>query len=113
MTTIDAAPIRELNDRFRQNMDFSLGRWVMTRGVNDKGALFTQRACRAVRTFSDFNKGNDPHGEHDLGRLEVDGETILWKIDYYADQRLQHGSEDPSDPAKSYRVLTVMLSEEY
>lgn len=113
MTTIDAAPIRTLNDRFRKDMDFSLGRWVMTRGVNDKGLLFVQRASRAVRTFEAFDNSNDPHREHDLGRMVVDGETVIWKIDYYADQRLQHGSEDPSDWTKSYRVLTVMLAEEY
>ncbi len=113
MTTIDAAPIRELNDRFRQNMDFSLGRWVMTRGVNDKGVLFVQRACRAVRAFTAFNTANDPHREHDMGRMEVDGEAVIWKIDVFSDANLSHGSEDPSDPAKSYRVLTVMLAEEY
>ncbi|PIB91010.1 DUF3768 domain-containing protein [Caulobacter sp. FWC2] len=112
MTTIDATPIRTLNDRFRKDMDFSLGRWVMTRGVNDKGVLFVQRACRAVREFDQFNNGNDPHREHDLGRMEVDGETVLWKIDYF-DPDLQHGSEDPSDPAKCHRILTVMLGEEY
>ncbi|PZR35038.1 DUF3768 domain-containing protein [Caulobacter segnis] len=112
MTTIDAAPIRTLNDRFRKDMDVSLGRWVITRGVNDKGALFVQRACRAVREFDQFNNGNDPHREHDFGRVTVDGETVLWKIDYY-DPAFEFGSEDPSDPSKCRRVLTVMLAEEF
>ena len=113
MTRIDATPIRELNDRFRCQLDHSLGRWIISSGVNEKGGLFVQRACRAVQQFTDFKESNDPHGEHDLGRIELDGETLLWKIDYYADKNLDAGSEDPSDPKRSYRVLTVMLAEEY
>ena len=45
-----------------------------------------------------------------VGALE--GETILWKIDYY-DTAMRLHSEDPSDPEKTARVLTVMLSEDY
>ena len=44
--------------------------------------------------------------------LEVEGRRIIWKIDYYDPSR-QQGSEDPADPAKTCRVLTVMLASEY
>jgi hypothetical protein len=27
---------------------------------------------------------NDPHGEHDFGAFEHEGQRIFWKIDYYA-----------------------------
>ena len=113
MTEIDGKRIGTLNDRFRTQQDFSLGRWVISAGVNALGTVFVQRVCRAVQQFTDFNRDNDPYGEHDMGRIEIDGESVLWKIDYYADQKLDAGSEDPSDPKRSYRVLTVMLGIEY
>ena len=66
----------------------------------------------AVQSFSSFTKENDPHGEHDFGSFEVTGHKIFWKIDYY-DAAMQFGSEDPTDPVKTTRVLTIMLAEEY
>ena len=62
--------------------------------------------------FDDFNADNDPHGELDFGSFELEGEKVFWKIDYY-DLAGEFGSEDPTDPKKTLRVLTVMLAEEY
>ena len=37
---------------------------------------------------------------------------LFWKLDYF-DPSLSLGSEDPADEAKTCRVLTIMLAEEY
>jgi hypothetical protein len=67
-----------------------------------------------VISFSDFKPANDPHREHDFGSIVLsDGEEAFWKIDYYADADMEYGAEDPSDPKRSFRVLTIMLAAEY
>lgn len=75
-------------------------------------ADFKGRALHRVRTFTEFNQGNDPHNEHDFGMFDLDGQRFLWKIDYYAPD-MQHGSEDPNCPASTRRVLTIMLAADY
>ncbi len=55
---------------------------------------------------------HDPYGEQDFGSFQNGDETIFWKFDYY-DQTLTAGSEDPSDPAVTIRVLTIMFASEY
>jgi Protein of unknown function (DUF3768) len=117
MTDITTTRIRELNDALRQTTDtigmlLANGQLVVTRGVAERGNDFIDRAFKAVRTFSDFSEDNDPHAEHDFGIFELDGETLNWKIDYY-DLSLEYGSDDPSDLAKTRRVLTILLAEEY
>lgn len=67
---------------------------------------------RIIRDFDAFDEGNDPHGERDFGRFEFEGTACLWKIDYY-DLELKYGSEDPADPRKTRRMLTVMTAAEY
>lgn len=56
--------------------------------------------------------GNDPHGERDFGALDLDGTRLFWKIECY-DPSCGYGSDDPADDAKTTRVMTVMLAEEY
>jgi len=44
--------------------------------------------------------------------VEGVAEKIFWDIDYYADASCAGGSEDPSDPARRFPVLTIMLASE-
>lgn len=67
---------------------------------------------RALANHQVFDSDNDPHGERDLGDLQLFGADLLWKIDYY-DLELVYGSPDPADAAVTKRVLTVMLTWEY
>lgn len=104
------ARIRELNDQFRTS--FVGGRVMISSGIRELGPVGIHRVVGAIRTFSAFDRGNDPHDEHDFGSVEVADQRVFWKIDYY-DHRFQYGSPDPSLPGLTGRVLTIMLAEEY
>jgi uncharacterized protein DUF3768 len=102
--------IRELNDTFRQT--FIGGRVVITDGVDALSPEIKAEVLQCVRNFDRFDRENDPHSEHDFGSFEITGQRFFFKIDYY-DLEMEGGSEDPADPAKTTRVLTVMKAEEY
>lgn len=108
--------IRALNDQFRTGFlkDVQhLGRRLVTSGIWGLGAAACFDIMCTVRTFKDFNEGNDPWNEHDFGSFHYKGQLIYWKIDYYAKDDMERGSPDPSDPDVTCRVLTVMLASEY
>jgi len=104
--------IRDLNDAFRKTFDPTLGRAMLTAGVNDLPSDVRATAMRKVATFDAFDRDNDPHGEHDFGSFDLAEHKFFFKIDYY-DPSLEFGSDDPADPTKTTRVLTLMLAEEY
>lgn len=109
------------NDDFRANLGNPLligprvpGKYMMSQGISCLPVEQQIEIAIKTREFKDFNEHNDPHGEHDMGRfqLESNKQDILWKIDYY-DTNYQYGSEDPSNLSITRRVLTTMLSCEY
>jgi hypothetical protein len=102
--------IRALNDALR--CSGRGGRIVITAGLEARGSDKIARVLAAVAAFATFTDDNDPHGEHDCAILCVDGIQVLFKIDYF-DRDLSFHSPDPSDPAVTERVMTVMLVEEY
>jgi hypothetical protein len=106
----EATRVRELNDSFRTT--FGAGQVMMTSGVAALPYSQREAVLAKVRTYDDFTADNDPHGEHDFGNFELAGEKFFWKIDYY-DTTMDAGSEDPADPSKTVRVLTIMLADEY
>lgn len=99
-----------LNDAFRNT--FRGGKVMMTIGVAELADCVKAEALRQVADFSEFTPENDPHGEHDFGSFDLVGRKFFWKIDYY-DKDMRHGSEDPGNPERTLRVLTVMLATEY
>ncbi len=104
--------IRALNDAFRATMNPAFGRVMLTAGLNNLRPEQRAAAIGKVAAFDTFTSDNDPNGEHDFGAFEIAGQRCFWKIDYY-DKALEFGSDDPADPEKTTRVLTIMLAEEY
>lgn len=102
--------IAELNDQFRST--FTGGQVYMTAGIDALDERTKAEVIAAVMEFGDFDEGNDPYGEHDYGTVQIAGRTYVWKIDMY-DVRMKFMSPDPTDPAVTRRVLTILLPSEW
>lgn len=113
--------IREGNDLLRTTFFPFLGKVVITEGLNLNP--LKDKVLTAVREFTAFDAGNDPHYEHDFGAIEIESEfgqlckkrnkkyeKFFFKIDYY-DLKLEFGADPYTEPFK--RVLTVMDASEY
>ena len=103
----DVEKIRALNDALRQHLIGGLA--VMTPGVMALGPNAVETAVKAIAVFDDFCHANDPHGEHDFGAIEVEGEPVFFKIDLYEEPDVKDANGEPVVT----RVLTIMLAEEY
>ena len=111
MTTDTTNRIATLNDLCRTAMGVA-GRVFQTAGIDALPLKDQSEIREKVETFDVFTPDNDPHGERDFGAFEHNGKRIFWKIDYY-DATMTRGSEDPSDPRQTVRLLTIMLASEY
>ena len=79
LKSIDTTAIASLSGTARRTLTGC--RVHMTPGIQ---AIYQTHAIVArVQAYSDFNKRNDPYGEHDFGSFEFCGETVFWKFDYY------------------------------
>lgn len=112
------ARICALNDRFRQTL--AGGTVLMTNGIVALGPIAQAKILAAVQAFDAFTPDNDPWGEHDFGTLEIevptnDGgvakERVAFKVDYYDLTRARH-ADDPADPSRTERILTILLADE-
>jgi hypothetical protein len=107
--------IARLNDQARVNwFNPNVCKTLLTPGVRalleDHDDL--QGLMLEVVSFNAFTEDNDPHGERGFGAFHWGSAKLFWKIDYY-DAAYQSLSDDPADPTKTRRVLTVMLASEY
>lgn len=108
--TDSTARIAALNDMLRAT--YWGGKVMMTPGIIALPEDTQLSIFRAVQEFDTFTEDNDPYGEHDFGKVVVNGVSCFWKISYY-DHTLTYGSEDPANPDITTRVLTIMLASEY
>jgi hypothetical protein len=102
--------IRTLNDELRHHLTGGLA--MITPRIAALGVEAVERIVKTIAVYDDFCHANDPYEEHDFGSFEAEGEKIFFKIDYF-DKRLTYHSPDPSDPAVTERVITIMLADEY
>jgi Protein of unknown function (DUF3768) len=119
------ARIARLNDLARKAMGVACTVFV-TPGFRAPDAADQSRVRELIETFDAFTQDNDPNGERDFGAIYrcADGrwtttrpasgeeERVFWKLDYF-DRDLKFGSDDPADPSKTRRVVTIMLADEY
>ena len=121
------ARIARLNDLARSAMGVACTA-VATVGFRSLPEADQSRVRELIETFDAFTEDNDPHGERDFGTIyqlgdgqwtterprvrDDERERVFWKLDYY-DRDLRFASEDAADPARTRRVLTIMLSDEY
>jgi Protein of unknown function (DUF3768) len=106
------ATIAWLNDKFRSTVEG--GEVLMTAAVNALPVDVRAAAIAALRASTVFTMGSDPYPyqEHDFDSFALVSETFFWKIDYY-DESCTYGSNDPCDPDKTTRALTLMLAQDY
>ena len=111
--------IAEQNDAFRKSIaqsqtapDTPKGKVVMTGGVAAQSPDFLLELTRAIVSFNAFTEEADPSGEHEMGVIEINGETVWFKIDLY-DRNYEMGSPAPDDPEQTRRVLTMLFPSEY
>lgn len=102
--------IQALNDAFRTSLVG--GTILLTNAIIALGEQFQREVLEKVKAHTEFDCDNDPYGEHDFGMVVVDGREVLFKIDYY-DLDMAYHSPDPSNPAVTCRVMTIMLAEDY
>jgi hypothetical protein len=112
--TAPLSPLAEANDTFRKDLGESAdypGRIVLTQGVAALPAPVVFAVLNAIAEVDEFPSDDDPYGEHDFGSIKTGGHKLFWKIDYYGDSDCAFAAEAPETGC--YRVMTVMLADEY
>ena len=102
--------IAQLNDALLRSLVG--GQVMLTQSIATLPSQERQSLIHQVKIYDHFTPNNDPYGEHDMGRFDVNGTPYLWKIDYY-DKTNRFRSEDPSNPLVTNRVLTIMQASDY
>lgn len=88
------------------------GHILLTQGVASLNPADKAAVLRKVRGTDQFDRDSDPHHAHDFVAIEHKRIAHFWEIDCY-DLDCRYGSPDPTNPAVTTRVLTVMRADEY
>ena len=107
--------IASLNDRFRQNRPTAdgeiKGRWILGDDIEELSGPTKAAIKKKVQAYSGFEE----FPLHDHGAFEYRskdrGLSVIWKIGIYDDETLTNEATHPEDPAQSYRVLLLDLSD--
>lgn len=118
--SIDATLVAEQNDQFRRwhclgerkPGGFVPGKMVWTASFEAREADFKRAALKAIGEIEEFAAENDPARFHEFGAVEIDGETVWFKVDYF-DKTYEWGAEDPSDLQNTCRVMTIMFPSDW
>ncbi len=108
--SLDVKLLAQQNDAFRAAGPAynNAGRWLHTQSVAAMGPTFVMKAYDAIGSYDDFNTDIDPSGDRAMGKFNIDGQTVWFKIDCY-DVDYNYGSDQPDNPEVTRRVHTIML----
>jgi Protein of unknown function (DUF3768) len=112
--------LSEQNDAFRA----ALKAYLLYGGPKPRGALVLSlrvellvaarrgamaEICDLVLNCNEFL----PWNRHEALAFQLrSGERLWWRISYRNSRAPEHKSTDPTDPGKTYRVLTISLADE-
>lgn len=85
---------------------------MLTSGISGAEPEFISAVMKAVALFDGFSEDNDPWGIRDFGAVNIQGQKVFWKFDFF-DADYHYASPDMADLAVTRRVLTIMLASEY
>ncbi len=106
----DHEKIAVYNDLCRKSLGLH-GLIVNSPGIYALPCVEQLRVYSKVAHYEHFTPFTDPKDERSSGGFNHQGIAVVWKIDYLSPD-MNWKSDDPSDPVKTMRVLTIMLAEE-
>lgn len=104
--------VDDVNELPRRKHDRRHGVLIITAGFDALSPDMNATVMLRVAPASDFNLNNDERGEHDFGSSPLVSREFSLKINAY-EANMRQGLEEPHGPAKTARVLTIMLVEEH
>ena len=99
--------IRIINDKLLAGVD-RVGIIHFEPQILNFGLEFKNKVRMALKDFSNFNRFDDPHKEHEAGQFIVQGQWLIFRIHYF-NLKMNGKSFAPWDARRTRRVLFVRL----